>query len=241
MVEWDALEMRYIRKDIGGSNPPISASQKVRGREKAVSRRTAGYGKRELCFTMRDMEARSVHLTRDIIIIFFSIVIAVLLLKSGILSELISSAQEIKFIGSIIAGLFFTSVFTVSIAAAVLGEIAAESQSVVQVALLGGLGAVIGDLVIFNFVKDSLTEDIEFLFDKIKNQGLISVFHHRLLRWLVPLIGALIIASPLPDELGISILGFAKLRTALFIPISFTFNFLGILIVGLIAKNLLAI
>lgn len=190
---------------------------------------------------MRDMEARSVHLTRDIIIIFFSIVIAVLLLKSGILSELISSAQEIKFIGSIIAGLFFTSVFTVSIAAAVLGEIAAESQSVVQVALLGGLGAVIGDLVIFNFVKDSLTEDIEFLFDKIKNQGLISVFHHRLLRWLVPLIGALIIASPLPDELGISILGFAKLRTALFIPISFTFNFLGILIVGLIAKNLLAI
>lgn len=187
------------------------------------------------------MEAHRVHLIRDLVIIFFSIVVAVLLQRSGILSELVHSAQEIKFIGSVIAGIFFTSVFTISIATAVLGEIAAESQSVIPVAFLGGLGAVIGDLVIFNFVKDSLTEDIEFLFHKIKNQGLISVFHHRLLKWLVPLIGALIIASPLPDELGISMLGFAKLKTWLFIPISFVFNFLGILIVGLIAKNLLAI
>lgn len=187
------------------------------------------------------MEAHRAHLTRDLVIIFVSIVIAVFLQKSGILSDLVHSAQEVEFIGSVIAGLFFTSIFTVSIAAAVLGEIVVESESIIQVAFFGALGGVVGDLVIFNFVKDSLTEDVEFLFHKIKNQGLISVFHHRLLKWLVPLIGALVIASPLPDELGISMLGFAKLKTWLFIPISFVFNFLGILIIGFIAKNLLAI
>ena len=31
MVEWAALEMRYIRKGIGGSNPPASAMDKVAG------------------------------------------------------------------------------------------------------------------------------------------------------------------------------------------------------------------
>lgn len=187
------------------------------------------------------MEAHRIHLIRDLVIIFVSIVVAVFLQRSGVLSELISSAQEIEFIGSVIAGIFFTSVFTISIATAVLGEIAVESQSIIQVAFFGALGSVIGDLVIFNFVKDSLTEDIKFLVEHIKAGRLAHAFHFKVSKWLIPFIGALIIASPLPDELGISMMGFAKLKAPLFVAISFTFNFLGILIVGLIAKNVLAI
>ena len=64
------------------------------------------------------------------------------------------------------------------------------------------------------------------------------LFKLKFFRWLTFLVGGLIIASPFPDELGISLLGFSKMRTSWFIPLSFAFNFVGILLVGLVAKAL---
>ena len=55
-------------------------------------------------------------------------------------------------------------------------------------------------------------------------------------RWLTFLVGGLIIASPLPDELGISILGFSKMKVSWFIAISLVFNFIGILLIGVVAR-----
>ncbi|HEY4478659.1 MAG TPA: hypothetical protein VI775_02350, partial [Candidatus Paceibacterota bacterium] len=54
--------------------------------------------------------------------------------------------------------------------------------------------------------------------------------HFGFLKWLSPLIGAFIIASPLPDELGVALLGMSKIRIAVLIPLSFTMNILGIYI-----------
>jgi len=52
------------------------------------------------------------------------------------------------------------------------------------------------------------------------------------------LVGGLIIVSPFPDEIGVSLLGFSKMRTSWFISLSFVFNFTGILLVGWVAKAL---
>ncbi len=62
-----------------------------------------------------------------------------------------------------------------------------------------------------------------------------KIFHLRFFRWLTFLIGGLIIASPLPDELGLTLLGFSKAKTSLFLILSFTFNFIGIILIGLVA------
>jgi hypothetical protein len=51
-------------------------------------------------------------------------------------------------------------------------------------------------------------------------------------RWIAFVLGAVIIASPLPDELGIAILGFARLGSNLFVPLSFVSNFLGLVAVA---------
>ena len=60
----------------------------------------------------------------------------------------------------------------------------------------------------------------------------------KLFRWLTFFAGGLIIASPFPDELGISLLGFSKMRTSWFIPLSFALNCIGILLIGWVAKAL---
>jgi len=46
------------------------------------------------------------------------------------------------------------------------------------------------------------------------------------------------VISPLPDELGLAMMGLSKMKTSLFIPISFILNSLGILAIGLITKLL---
>jgi hypothetical protein len=57
-------------------------------------------------------------------------------------------------------------------------------------------------------------------------------------RWFITSIGALIIASPLPDELGLAFLGLSRIPFKLFVPISFVFNVIGIYIITILARTL---
>ena len=182
------------------------------------------------------MEKQNNNLMKDLAIIGLSVIIAVLMVKTGALKSLLVSTQEIKFIGSFIAGIFFVSIFSAAPATVVLAEIA-QSNSVFWVAFFGGVGALVGDLVIFRFIKDGLAEDFYHLVRKTKSERLVAIFKLKLFKWLVPFLGALVVASPLPDELGLMMMGLSNMKTSLFIPVSFLLNFLGILVIGFIAKT----
>ena len=177
-------------------------------------------------------------LLKDGAIIVLSIFIAVILVKTKILTEILISTQKLKLLGSFIAGMFFTSVFTTAPAMVTLGEIA-RANSIVLTAIFGAMGAVVGDIIIFRFIRDRLSEH---LLELAKHQGAGKRFKVLLklkyFRWLTFLMGGLSIASPFPDELGIGLLGFSKMRTQWFILLSFVFNFIGILLIGLVAKTL---
>ena len=182
------------------------------------------------------MENHNNNLMKDLAIIAFSVIIAILMVKTGALKTLLVSTQEVKFFGSFVAGIFFVSIFSAAPATVVLAEIA-QSNSVFWVAFFGGVGALVGDLVIFRFIKDRLAEDFYHLIRKTKSERLAAIFRLKLFKWLVPFLGALIVASPLPDELGLAMMGLSKMKTSLFIPLSFSLNFLGILTIGFIAKT----
>src|SRR3989344_3600260 len=177
-------------------------------------------------------------LIRDTALVVFSILIAVILARTDVLIDILSVTEGSRYAGSFLAGMFFTSIFTAAPAAVTLGELAQENN-VLAVALLGALGAVIGDLIIFNFVRDRLSKHFSEL---LKISGVYrrskALFKIRAFRWMFFLLGGLIIASPLTDEIGISMLGLSKVRAERFIPLSFLFNFLGILAIGFIASSL---
>ena len=173
------------------------------------------------------------NLMKDLGIVALSIVIAVILAKTGALKNLLTSVQEMEIIGSFIAGIFFVSIFTVAPAAVVLIQIA-QSNSIFMVAFWGGLGALVGDLIIFRFIKNNLSKSLlDFLKDSKENRFR-SLFKLKFWRMLGPFIGALIIVSPLPDELGLMIMGFSKVRAPIFVPLFFFLNFLGILAISYI-------
>lgn len=183
-----------------------------------------------------DSKRRDNFLLQDIAIVTFSILLAVILVKTKILSELLVSLNGVEFIGSFIAGLFFTSFFTTAPAIAALLEIS-QNNSIIETAIFGAFGAVIGDLIIFRFIRDRLSEHV---LEVVGHNSFIktakTLFKLRYFRWFTFLLGGFLIASPLPDELGIGLLGFSRMKSKYFIPVSFVFNFIGIVLIGLIGN-----
>lgn len=171
------------------------------------------------------------RLRADLWFIGLSVLLAVWLVRSGVLDRLLVFSTPGMWVESFIAGMFFTSAFTTAPALAVLTDLAARSH-VLTVSFFGGIGALVGDLVLFYFIKDRVSEDLMTLIGRRGSGRLFQIAERKIFRWFSPLIAALIIASPLPDEFGVIFLGFAKTRTPVFILFSFLANFLGILAVS---------
>lgn len=176
------------------------------------------------------------HILTDIGLILMSVLVALVLARTDALIQLITATKEIELIATFVTGMFFTSIFTTAPAIATFSEIAL-TQSIYVTALVGAMGSVVGDLLIFKFVRDRVAADI---LELLKEEGILrrakKVFRFKHFRWLTLLAGGLLIASPLPDELGIALLGFSKMSARYFAVLSFVFNFLGILGIGYTAR-----
>ncbi len=180
------------------------------------------------------MLQRKKRVIRDLAFIFLSIAIAVLLVHTGVTEHFVRFFEEVRYLDNFVAGLFFTSIFTTAPAIAILGELA-QQHPLGTVAVWGALGAMCGDYLLFRFVRDRFSDDVQFLLRRSTWVRIPALFQTKLFHRLMPFIGALIIASPLPDELGLALLGLSHISNRAFFPLSFLFNFLGILAIGWIA------
>ena len=177
------------------------------------------------------------NLKEDLIAIGASVALALLLMSSGALAGLLAATDAGKVFESFVVGIFFTSAFTIAPAAIFLAGLS-QTISPWAVALFGALGAMCGDLVLFLFIRDRLAEDIKGMFPKSAVRRFLNSFHLGFWKWLSPILGALIIASPLPDEFGVSLLGLSRTRIAVLLPVAFVMNFLGILALAGVARLL---
>lgn len=164
-----------------------------------------------------------------LIVLIISLLIAVYLIASGKINEFISSLNDIGIIGVFIAGAFYGYSFTAFPAVAIL-IIFAKTINPLIVAFIGAIGTMCGDYLIFHIIKDELPTKAEKFLKLIgveKLRNLKNTKYH----WIFLLITAIIIASPLPDEIGVSLLGFSKYDSEKFLLLAFTFNFIGLLII----------
>jgi hypothetical protein len=166
------------------------------------------------------------ELIKDVLLILVGIALALFLATTGVIDQLIGLIGNTA-LASFTAGIFFTSVFTLGPASVTLAHIA-QQGSLSVVAVWGALGAVCGDLILFFFIRDHFAEHITKSLKPSRLRVIINSFHVGFMKWLSPLIGAFIIASPLPDEFGLALLGLSKIRVAVLIPISFVMNMVGI-------------
>lgn len=136
------------------------------------------------------------------------------------------------FVGALIAGMLFSSTFTVAIASIIffyLGEV----QNPLLMALVGGMGAMIGDLLLYRFFRDRLFSELRLFFTEhhIASLKAQKLLHSKTFIWLGPVFASLVIMSPLPDEIGVAIFSFYKFDPHKLAPLSFLLNAAGILII----------
>jgi hypothetical protein len=174
---------------------------------------------------------------KDVLIVAASIVFAIVIGKTGIIHSVVGAIDSSPVIAIFIAGIFFTSMFTIAPASVALAEIA-QTTSVGTVIIWGALGAVIGDLIIFLFIRDGVASDIKTVLKGKYFKKLVRLSHFGFMRWLGPVTGALIIASPLPDELGLAMMGMSRVKTPIFIPVVFVMNMLGIYLVAALGRGI---
>lgn len=171
-------------------------------------------------------------IARDGSIVVLTIIAAFLLNKYGVLDLIVSTTGNYYPLGAFFTGLFFTSVFTTAPAIAVLASLGSSHPPLV-IAFFGGIGALCGDIIMFRFMKKDVTADLDFILSKTKSKRLKHIIHLKAFRWFLTSLGAIVIASPLPDEIGLALMGVSRISLAFFIPISFIFNFIGIYVIAL--------
>ncbi len=170
------------------------------------------------------MEAKNTlkHLIRDALIICASIFIAIFIAKHDGIGEIVKSDElspVFAIFTSIISGALFTSVFTIAPASVILIELN-DHLSILTISILGGLGAMTIDLLLASFVRKNIASNMQGLSRFSFKWHLVSLFHFGFLKWISFLLGLFIIASPLPDELGLFFIGISKVKKD-YLPIVF--------------------
>lgn len=139
-------------------------------------------------------------------------------------------------LGAFIAGMLFSYGFTAAPATALL-LILARQENLFLLWIVASVGAVLSDILIFKFIRLSFTDEISRLSKNKYFRKIHATTHPFLKKYLLPALASFIIASPLPDEIGVALLAMThSVSTRTFIIMSFILNSFGILVILLFGK-----
>ncbi len=165
-------------------------------------------------------------------------IFVVVLFASGTVefTQLLSALGTLGYVGAFLAGIFFVSSFTVGPAAVILFHLGSVGP-LWSLSLIAGLGAAFGDVLIFRFLKDGVYKELAPRFSKLSESRLSRALQSPKWRWVLPILGGIIIASPFPDEIGIALMGFSSVRWWQFFPLAVVLNSIGIFFVLGVARS----
>ena len=172
------------------------------------------------------------------ILLIITVIFAYTLFEGRDLFFIHNIIAKTNYFGAFAAGLLFVYGFTAAPATTLL-LITAKNQNLIITGLTAGFGALLGDLLIFNFIRHSFSDEIE----KLTKEKILIWLHLKtpnvIKKYFLPIFAGILIASPLPDEIGVSIIASSfNISLRVFSIIAFLLNTLGIFIILLIGRYL---
>jgi uncharacterized membrane protein YdjX (TVP38/TMEM64 family) len=165
---------------------------------------------------------------RNTALLAASVILLLIFADHAIVRGILAAISDLGYLGLFFAGFFIVSTFTIVPATLLLSEMS-NVYGFWETVVLATLGAIAGDFIIFKLIKDRVSEELLEMFDAIgREKHLYRIFHSPLMAWLTPVVGAAIIASPLPDEIGLGILGVARMSNIRFLILVSVLDFIGI-------------
>ena len=159
------------------------------------------------------------------------IIAAYFLFSLNPVKEFMNSSEE-NFLGVSVAGFLFSFGFTTPFAIGAF--VTMNPQNIFLSAIIGGFFAMLADLTIFSVIKMSFMDEFRRLGGTKTMKNLISLepsMSEKMKHYLFYIFAGIIIASPLPDEIGVTMLaGFGRIKMIPLAFLGFACNSVGILI-----------
>jgi len=160
------------------------------------------------------------------------------------------------YLGILLSGIFYAFSVTTVPATVVFYKLG-SSFSPLMIAGIGAFGTMAGDYLIFRFVKSKLMGELRMLTDEVGDKIFFrnSVFYHifpffnllmsknfrmaihkigksKAWRTAMIVMAGAVIMLPIPDEIGVAMMGAVKFKTKHFLIMSYVMNFVGIFIIA---------
>ncbi|MBS3075563.1 hypothetical protein J4429_03830 [Candidatus Pacearchaeota archaeon] len=172
-----------------------------------------------------------------ITLLIILIISAYYIFKNPSINAFVTGLNSWSYIGIFIAGMLFSFGFTTPFAIGFF--IVLNPENIFLFGALAGFGALISDFFMFKFIRFSFTDEFERLehtklIKKISN-SIEKNLGHKISVYLLYIFVGIIIASPLPDEVGVMMIaGVTKIKPIIFALISLICNTIGITLLLLI-------
>ena len=161
--------------------------------------------------------------------------------NNQIVIEIVSNLGDFGYLGVFIAGILFSFGFTAPISAGFF--LVLQPRNLFLAAIIAGIGAMLGDLFIFKFIRLSFKDE----FNKLKkekislktNKIVKKIIDKKLRVYLMYILAGALMASPLPDEMGVILIaGLTKIDQRTLAILGFLLNTLGIMTLFIIGKGI---
>jgi hypothetical protein len=150
--------------------------------------------------------------------------------------NIINFIGNFGYLGAFLVGILFVSVFTVAPASVILFKLA-DSLNPLGVAVAAGSGGLLGDYLILKYLKDRVFNELEPVFMNHGGKPLRKLFKTPYFAWMLPVVGAIIIMSPFPDEVGLGLMGISKVKTWKLLALLYLLDVIGVFLIIIAAKS----
>jgi membrane protein DedA with SNARE-associated domain len=169
---------------------------------------------------------------------FGAMLLFILLLNTALAAVVLEWVRNVGYIGAFFAGMLSTSFFTTVPALALIIDLSNDLNPFLM-ALVGGVGAAFGDWLLIKFFEERIIYELKPLFKKMHAPEMVRRLDYKYTRWILLLTGAFILASPIPDEIGLALMGISNFKQRYIVLICFALNTIGIFVVIELARALM--
>lgn len=158
-----------------------------------------------------------------------ALILFVVLLDTAVLNGPFSYLESQEYLGGFIVGILSASFFTAAPAAVLLVHLAQNNLDPLALAVLVGAGGAVGDLLLLLFFEERIYHELLPVFRRLRFKWAGKRQPRRRRRMSVPLLltGSAVIMTPLPDEVGIGMLGISRFPQIFVFVICLSLDTLG--------------
>lgn len=155
-----------------------------------------------------------------------SIVLFILLVDSALIAAIFAFVENLGYLGGLLAGMLSVSFVTAAPAVVLLVDLAGKVEPHI-LALMWATGSTLGDWLAVRFYQEGVFYELKPLFKRFRIKSAVRVMRNRFTSWILFLVGAVIIATPLPDEVGLGLMGLSHIKRRYIVFMCFLLNLVG--------------